>query len=55
MITLDRCGVMKDRRRLQEKLHSHRFQMIIIFFVALDFLIVLVQLLMDIQVIRGGM
>ncbi|CAB3992398.1 Voltage-gated hydrogen channel 1 [Paramuricea clavata] len=48
-----RCGLLQDRVRLQEKLHSHRFQMIIISLVALDFLIVLVQLLMDIQVLKG--
>ena len=48
-----RCGLLQDRVRLQAKLHSHRFQMIIIGLVAIDFLIVLVQLLMDIQVIKG--
>ena len=47
------CGLLQDRVRLQAKLHSHRFQMIIIGLVVIDFLIVLVQLLMDIQVIKG--
>ncbi|XP_028411795.1 voltage-gated hydrogen channel 1-like [Dendronephthya gigantea] len=48
-----RCGLPKTRKELQRQLHGHRFQMVIIGFVALDFLIVLVQLLLDIQVIRG--
>lgn len=49
-----RCSLLKDRKRLQDILHSHKFQTAIIVFVVLDFLIVLVQLLMDIQVIKGG-
>ncbi|XP_028411794.1 voltage-gated hydrogen channel 1-like [Dendronephthya gigantea] len=48
-----KCRLLKDRNALRKKLHSHRFQMVIIGLVALDFLIVLVQLLMDIEVIRG--
>lgn len=50
----NRCGLLKDRQRLRETLHSHRFQMVIIAMVGLDFLIVLVMLLIDIEVIRGG-
>ena len=49
-----RCGLLKDRQRLRETLHSHKFQMVIIGMVGLDFLIVLVMLLIDIEVIRGG-
>ena len=45
---------MKDRQKLQVFLHSHKFQMVIIALVVIDFLIVLVQLLMDIEVIKGG-
>ena len=50
----NRCGLLKDRQRLRERLHSHKFQMVIIAMVGLDFLIVLVMLLIDIEVIRGG-
>ncbi|XP_046862676.1 voltage-gated hydrogen channel 1-like [Xenia sp. Carnegie-2017] len=47
------CELLKNRPKFRALLHGHRFQMVIIAFVVLDFLIVLVQLLMDIQILRG--